>query len=159
MRIGFIIAAFAFWIAAWAVNEWLVRQNPSNPLLRRLFRLAVPVLFGVTILVLWEGMVRGFNVPFVLLPPPSAIWARIVSSLPTLWADFRQTFLKAVLIGYALGCGSGFLAAIAIDRSPFLQRGLLPRYSVPNRVVAVEALVRTSVGKYDKKVLRQRYTG
>ena len=113
MRIGFIIAAFAFWLAAWAVNEWLVRQNPSNPLLRRLFRLAVPVLFGVTILVLWEGIVRGFNVPFVLLPPPSAIWARIVSSLPTLWADFRQTFLKAVLIGYALGCGSGFLAAIA----------------------------------------------
>ncbi len=31
-----------------------------------------------------------------------------------------------MLIGYALGCGSGFLAAIAIDRSPFLQRGLLP---------------------------------
>ncbi len=46
--------------------------------------------------------------------------------MPTLAADFRQTFLKAVLIGYALGCGSGFLAAIAIDRSPFLQRGLLP---------------------------------
>jgi fatty-acyl-CoA synthase len=41
----------------------------------------------------------------------------------------------------------------------YVERGLLPRYSVPNRVVAVEALVRTSVGKYDKKVLRQRYTG
>jgi NitT/TauT family transport system permease protein len=31
-----------------------------------------------------------------------------------------------VLIGYALGCGAGFAAAILIDRSPFLQRGLLP---------------------------------
>ena len=41
----------------------------------------------------------------------------------------------------------------------YVERGLLPRYSVPNRVVAVEALVRTSVGKYDKKVLRQRYAG
>jgi NitT/TauT family transport system permease protein len=126
MRTGYVIGALAFWIAAWAVNEWLVRQKPASPVARRLVRLAVPVLFGVTLLVLWEGMVRGFNVPFVLLPPPSAIWDRIVNSMPTLVADFRQTFLKSVLIGYALGCGSGFLAAIAIDRSPFLQRGLLP---------------------------------
>jgi NitT/TauT family transport system permease protein len=70
--------------------------------------------------------VRGLAIPFVLLPPPLAIWDRIIHSLPTLAADFRQTFLKAVLIGYALGCGAGFLAAIAIDRSPFLKRGLLP---------------------------------
>ena len=49
-----------------------------------------------------------------------------MASLPILWADFQQTFLKAVLIGYVLGCGSGFIIAIAIDRSPFLQRGLLP---------------------------------
>jgi NitT/TauT family transport system permease protein len=126
MRTGIVIGAVAFWILAWAANEWLVRQRPASPAIRRLSRLAVPMLFGVTILVLWEGMVRGFDIPFVLLPPPSAIWARIVSSMPTLMADFRQTFLKAVLIGYALGCGSGFLAAIAIDRSPFLQRGLLP---------------------------------
>ena len=33
MRTGIVIGAFAFWIAAWAANEWLVRQNPSNPLL------------------------------------------------------------------------------------------------------------------------------
>ncbi|MEP1777328.1 MAG: ABC transporter permease, partial [Nitratireductor sp.] len=78
------------------------------------------------LLVLWEGAVRGFEVPFVLLPPPSAIWERLINSLPILWADFRQTFLKAVLAGYVLGCGSGFLVAILIDRSPFLQRGLLP---------------------------------
>src|SRR3546814_17292271 len=44
----------------------------------------------------------------------------------TLWADFVQTFLKAVLAGYALGYGSGFLVALLVDRVPFLQRGLLP---------------------------------
>jgi NitT/TauT family transport system permease protein len=31
-----------------------------------------------------------------------------------------------VLSGYALGCGSGFLIGIMVDRVPFLQRGLLP---------------------------------
>lgn len=54
------------------------------------------------------------------------IWHKLINSLPTLGADFRQTFLKAVLIGYALGCGLGFAVAILIDRSPFLQKGLLP---------------------------------
>jgi fatty-acyl-CoA synthase len=41
----------------------------------------------------------------------------------------------------------------------FVERGLLPRYSVPNRVLEVEALARTSVGKLDKRLLRQRYAG
>jgi NitT/TauT family transport system permease protein len=34
--------------------------------------------------------------------------------------------VKSVLSGYALGCGSGFLIGIMVDRVPFLQRGLLP---------------------------------
>jgi NitT/TauT family transport system permease protein len=121
-----ILLALAFWLAAWAANEWLVRLRPASPVARQFNRLLVPVLFGAAVLAVWEGFTRGFNVPFVLLPPPSAIWAKIVTSVPTLWIDFRQTFLKAVLAGYVLGCGLGFIVAILIDRSPFLQRGLLP---------------------------------
>ncbi|TCQ10411.1 NitT/TauT family transport system permease protein [Rhizobium sp. PP-F2F-G36] len=121
-----ILPAILFWLGAWALNEWLVRRKPASKAAERAIRLVVPVLFGVSLLVLWEGFVRGFAVPAVLLPPPSMIWTRLISSLPTLWADFRQTFLKSVLTGYVAGCGLGFLVAIAIDRSPFLQKGLLP---------------------------------
>jgi NitT/TauT family transport system permease protein len=126
MNAGWLIFAGLFWIGAWALNEWLVRLKPSGPAQARAINLAVPLIFGVTILVVWEGAVHGFSVPPILLPAPSAIWERLINSLPILWADFRQTFLKAVLIGYALGCGAGFAVAILIDRSPFLQRGLLP---------------------------------
>jgi len=125
MRTPFLLALL-FWAMAWAFNEWLVRQNPRSAALRRAIGIAVPTVFGIAVLVMWEGIVRGFQIPSVLLPPPSMIWARIVGSVPILWADFQQTFLKAVLIGYALGCGAGFVVAILIDRSPFLQRGLLP---------------------------------
>jgi len=121
-----IISAVAFWVAAWSLNEWLVRQKFQSDALNRTARLAVPILFGVTLLVLWEGLVRGFAVPSILLPAPSAIGTRLFSSLPILWADFRQTFLKSVLTGYIAGCGLGFIVAILIDRSPFLQKGLLP---------------------------------
>ncbi|WPZ12996.1 ABC transporter permease [Nitratireductor rhodophyticola] len=121
-----LTGALLFWAAAWALNEWLARLNPRSASAKRALGLLIPAIFGITLLVVWEGLVHGFNISPVLLTPPSAIWARITSSLPTLWADFQQTFLKAVLIGYAIGCGAGFLTAIAIDRSPFLQRGLMP---------------------------------
>jgi len=121
-----VAGALAFWAAAWVLNERLVRLDARTVPARRAIGLLVPAIFGLTLLVVWEGLVRGLGVPTILLPPPSMIWSRILNSLPTLWADFQQTFLKAVLIGYALGCGSGFLAAIAVDRSPFLKRGLLP---------------------------------
>lgn len=89
-------------------------------------RLAVPALFGLLLLWLWEVLVTGFEVPRVLLPAPSAIWRALVANLPTLMADFRQTVLREVVPGYLMGCSAGFLVAVAIDRSPFLQRGLLP---------------------------------
>ena len=120
-----VVGAIAFWLVAWAINEWLVRLKARGTAARAI-NFVVPLLFGAALLVLWEGLVRGFSVPSVLLPPPSAIWARITSSVPTLWADFHQTFIRSVLPGYAIGCLAGLVVAILIDRSPFLKRGLLP---------------------------------
>ncbi len=117
------IAAFVIWAGAWGLN---VRLSHSALVQSRAGRLVVPAIFGVTVLLVWECTVRGLQVPGVILPPPSAIGARIAQEGPTLWADFRQTFLKGALRGYATGCTAAFLTAIAIDRSPFLQRGLLP---------------------------------
>jgi NitT/TauT family transport system permease protein len=117
---GFWVAVLAAWALAWAtVSALSARADRAS-------RAAVPLVFGATLLFLWEAVVRGADVPAVLLPPPSAIAERIAGSLPILWADFRQTFLKGVLSGWALGSGAGFVAALLIDRSPFLQRGLLP---------------------------------
>src|SRR5690606_12699454 len=58
--------------------------------------------------------------------PPSAVGVRIAASLPVLWADVNQTIFRAVLVGYVVGCGAGFVVAILADRFLFLRRGLLP---------------------------------
>ncbi len=115
--------AILFWMAAWAVNSAVARSDFGKGRAGRLF---VPVLFGVTVLVLWEGVVRGFGVQPVILPAPSLIGAKIAGSLDVLWADFVQTVLKGALSGFVMGVGAAFVVAIAIDRVPFLQRGLLP---------------------------------
>jgi NitT/TauT family transport system permease protein len=124
--IGYWVLVIATWLTAWAFVQSLAAERPRSAAVRRMLGAAIPVVFGVWVLILWEILVRGFGVPQVLLPAPSLIWAKLSSSLPTLAADFRQTFLKAVLIGYTIGCLSGFLVAILADRVPFLRRGLLP---------------------------------
>jgi NitT/TauT family transport system permease protein len=92
---------------------------------RRLSDLLPPLAFGLAVLALWEAGVRLLNVPAIILPPPSAIAMRLVTSVPTLAADFRQT-IQGVLAGYLIGSLAGFAIAVLIDRSQFLQRGLMP---------------------------------
>ena len=92
---------------------------------RRLAHLLPPLAFGLAVLMLWEAGVRLLNVPTIILPPPSAIALRFLTSIPTLAADFWQT-IKGVVAGYVIGCVSGLIVAVLVDRSQFLQRGLLP---------------------------------
>ena len=120
-----ILVAFAF--ALWAFGWWLNVRLANGPVAgTRAVQLAVPVIFGLTILVVWELLVQGLQVPLVILPPPSMIAARFATSTSILWVDFLQTFVKGALSGYVIGCGAAFLMAIAVDRSDFLRRGLLP---------------------------------
>jgi NitT/TauT family transport system permease protein len=93
---------------------------------RPAFRVATPIVFGLLALWLWQAACVGYGVPLVLLPPPSRIAAAIATHLPMLGADFHQTFLRAVVPGWLIGSGTGLLAAIALDASPFLRRGVLP---------------------------------
>lgn len=119
------LAMAAAWAFAWLFVERLSAAIRNGALPGEVFGLLIPVIFGLALLLVWEIVTRAAGVPQVLLPPPSQIGARLVASVPMLWADFQQTF-KAVLAGYAIGCGAGFAVAILVDRSPFLKRGLLP---------------------------------
>jgi NitT/TauT family transport system permease protein len=94
-------------------------------------------VFGLWVLFFWEVLVRCLDVSRVLLPAPSFVVSSMADHAPKLWGDFVQTVGKAVLIGWALGCGLGFAVAVAIDRMPFLQRGLLPVASLTSAIPLV----------------------
>ena len=114
------VALLALWIAAWWLNARLVAA------LGRAAATVAPILFGVTLLALWEAAVRLLDVPTVILPAPTQIAAAFAANMPTLWADFVQTVLKGALAGWLVGCGAGIGAALLVARSDFLRRGLLP---------------------------------
>ena len=94
-------------------------------------------VFGGWIFYFWQLGVTLFDVPRVLLPSPAWIAQMMVERWDTLAGDFVQTVGKAVLIGWALGSGLGFAVAVAIDRAPFLQRGLLPLANLTSTIPLV----------------------
>jgi len=121
---GYYAALTACWLMAWRLVTVLSGDGRRTG--NVVGKIVVPAIFGIWLLIIWEALVRGTGVPAVLLPAPSAIWTRILTSLPILAADFRQTVLKAVVAGYVMGCGAGFVVAILADRFRFLSNGLLP---------------------------------
>jgi NitT/TauT family transport system permease protein len=123
---GFWMIVIAVWLAAALCVVNLAAMRPLRTDRQNILNILVPLLFGAVVFYLWEVGVRGFGVPPVLLPSPSAAAVKFASSLPTLGADFVQTFVRGVLIGYAIGCGAGLLVAILAHRYAFLGRGLLP---------------------------------
>jgi len=109
-------------VLVWRAMAFLA--SPEQPVVLR--RGAVAALFGLGALWFWEIVCIGFDVPRILLPPPSMVWARMAKDVALLWGDFRLTFFEAILTGYAVGCIAGFVFAVAVERRPFLARGLLP---------------------------------
>jgi len=119
----YVVGALILWGLGWMLNARLANGPRANT---RAVQIAVPVIFGATILLIWELIVRGLSVPLVILPPPSMIATTFANSWPILWADFVQTFVKGALSGFVIGGVAASLLAIVVDRYDFLRRGLLP---------------------------------
>ncbi len=119
------------WLAARSVRQ--IAALDGSPVYAPL----TAALFGAWVLYFWQVGVVAFDVPRVLLPAPLLIVQAMGEHAATLGRDFVQTVLRAVVVGWALGSALGFAVGVAIDRSPFLQRGLLPLASLTSTVPLV----------------------
>ncbi|MEO0391601.1 MAG: ABC transporter permease, partial [Pseudomonadota bacterium] len=106
-----LVMALAAWLGGWALNAVLARRGTG-----RWVRVAVPVIFGLSLLLIWEGLVRGLDVSQVVLPPPSVVAQTFAASTDILWIDFQQTVLKGAVRGYVIGAVAAVLCAVLIDR-------------------------------------------
>jgi len=119
----YVVLGLMIWGLGWWINVRLSNGAASDAMA---VRLAVPAIFGLTLIIVWELMVRGFEVNPVILPAPSSVLERLAQDAALLWADFRQTVLKGALVGYLVGMAAAFGVAVLADRSDFLTRGILP---------------------------------
>ncbi len=125
--VAFWSAVGAIWLGGWAFVSFVAEVRPrAGSLWARLHPLVAPLVFGVTLLWVWETAVKALEVPKVILPAPSEIGMRFAASLDVLWIDLVQTFVRGTLSGFAIGCGAAVIFALVVDRYAFLRRGLLP---------------------------------
>ena len=127
--LGFCVVAVFFGLSKLTALQDVLRKErewPLSALAQKSVSVLIPLLFALVLLLVWEAMVVGFDVPLVLLPAPTGILHTFISSASVLWSDFQQTYLKSVVIGYVLGCSLGFVTAMWVVKSRFLQNALLP---------------------------------
>ena len=116
----------ALWFLTWYNLVQLSAIETKNKFIELFLTVVIPFLFGSWVFFLWEVITIGMSVPQVLLPSPSLIWQVFDGAANTLIADFYQTFVRSAIPGFVMGSGAGFVIAIAADKIPFLQRGLIP---------------------------------
>lgn len=128
--------AWGYWTAFWGfVLVSLVAfgrvslTSPGSqaaPFDTRLQRMLPVAMVPLVVLLLWEGLVVGYRVPMGIFPRVSDIFSALVASWPVLLQDSYVTFVKEVLLGFAIGLTTGYAAGVAVAASRFLQRGFLP---------------------------------
>lgn len=119
----------------------MLRQLPATPQqeYRDAFdRYAPPIAVFVLVTVVWELVVAAFNVQVYLLPAPHVIVQTFLDLAGSLldkgWYTFREAFA-----GYCLGCGLGFIIAVAASRWRVIADALLP-YAVASNAVPIIAM-------------------
>jgi NitT/TauT family transport system permease protein len=103
---------------------------------RAWLRIAMPYLAMAIILIVWETACVLLDVPEIILPKPTRIFATMVERWSILLTYCLET-LSTTMIGFLLAIGFGLLLGLAIGASPFVYSGLYPLLIAFNAVPKV----------------------
>ncbi len=106
--------------------------------MRRLLNIFVPLVLGVALLALWEGIVSARHIPPYVLPAPSAVARALFENFSSLMASLWSTLI-VTLEGFAAALIAGVALAITFSQSRLMERALYP-YAVVLQVTPVVAI-------------------
>lgn len=92
---------------------------------RGAFEMFIIALVAVVIIGSAEILIRLFEVPIYIFPPPSAIGMALVTEWPFLWPHLFTTLCE-LLIGFSIGASIGFILAAVITQFPFAEKIITP---------------------------------
>lgn len=115
--------------------------------------IAEPVAFFVGLLILWEILVRGTDIPNFILPAPIELYDAFIEKFPILMHHALVTFIEAVG-GFALSLVLGVGFAVSVVYSRHLQNTLYPLivilYAMPKSALAPLMVIWIGYGIFSK---------
>jgi putative hydroxymethylpyrimidine transport system permease protein len=100
---------------------------PKTGRLKRYWHLyGLAALFTIALILLWEAIVRGFDVPEYLFPAPSQVAIALRDDWSTILAPAMWVSLREVLIGFAIAAVAGVGLAIVLHMFGPLRRAVYP---------------------------------
>lgn len=91
----------------------------------RVLQVVLPLAFAAAVLGLWQGLVRWYAIPTVILPAPSDVAERVVSAWPFLVQHTLPTTLES-LGGFVLAAVLGTALAVLLVYSKWARLALYP---------------------------------
>ena len=120
-----------------------VEEKPFSTRLSESLRYYLPtILIAVSVLVVWELVVRIFNIQQFLLPRPTAILEEFLNEVRQATSPGEGSILfqaggatlYSAVGGFALGCGAGIFVALATARWTIISQALMPFAVAANSV-------------------------
>ncbi len=123
---------------------------------RRAGRLALPVVAVLGVFVVWDVVVRAFDVKAYLVPSPGSAFRAIGSDWDTL-DTLTRTTVEETALGFLIGAGVGFGLAVVMSRWSVVQRVVYPvlvaSQAIPVVAVAAPLVIVLGFGLAPKLVI------
>jgi NitT/TauT family transport system permease protein len=84
-----------------------------------------PIVFGLSLIALWELAVRLFHIPLYIIPPPSLILVEYVNHFQRIWYYTGVTGMETAA-GFAVALLMGIPLSLFVAFSPLLRRTFYP---------------------------------
>jgi len=101
-------------------------------------RIVAPLVVGALLLLLWQALCIGFEVPIYLVPTPSAIFKTLVADW-TLLSGALLVTLRITFLAFALAVVLGVAAAFLFVQNRIVEASLFP-YAILLQVTPIVAI-------------------
>jgi NitT/TauT family transport system permease protein len=117
----------------------IIERKPFSVRLRNNVGYYVPtLLIALSVLMVWELIVRVFNIQQFLLPRPTAILEELVSEFQrgdsSILIQATLATLREAVGGFFLGCGAGVMVALITARWTIISEAMMPFAIAANSV-------------------------
>lgn len=112
----------------------------SKPLLARPngLKILAPVIFGLSVLIIWEIAFRFLNIPIYLIPKPTDIAVALYTNAPNLWHSLMVT-MEITLLAFLMAIVIGVIISFLFVQSRLIEACFMP-YAILFQVTPIVAI-------------------